>query len=276
MVENLLNTIPNLHDTRSGNFLLIAGPCVVESREVTFKTARILKDICSNLSIPLIFKASYRKANRSKGSSFRGIGDQEALEILAQVREELSIPVITDVHETGEVDLVASMVDVLQIPAFLCRQTDLIIKAAQTGKPLNLKKGQFLSPQAMQFVCDKAASTGNHSLMITERGTSFGYGDLIVDFRGIPLMKSWGYPVILDITHSLQKPNQESGVTGGEPALIETIARAGIAAGIDGIFMETHPDPRTALSDGSTMLPLDQAGGLIERLLKINQLVKSL
>ncbi|MFO7617193.1 MAG: 3-deoxy-8-phosphooctulonate synthase [Bacteroidales bacterium] len=275
MKENFLKNIPNISFTATKNFLLIAGPCVVENREITFHTALVLKTICHQLSIPFIFKASYRKANRTKGDSFRGIGDREALQILAQVREELSVPVITDVHETGEVDLVASVADAIQIPAFLCRQTDLIVKAAQTGKPVNLKKGQFLSPLAMKFVCDKAASTGNRSLMVTERGTSFGYGDLVVDFRGIPLMQDWGYPVLLDVTHSLQKPNQESGVSGGDPALIETMARSGIAAGVDGIFLETHPDPAQALSDGSNMLPLDKARELLEKLLKIHQLVKS-
>jgi 2-dehydro-3-deoxyphosphooctonate aldolase (KDO 8-P synthase) len=276
MKESCIKDIPLISFADTGNFLLIAGPCVVENRDITFQTAQTLKTICEQLSIPLIFKASYRKANRTKSDSFRGIGDREALQILAQVRDELSVPIICDVHETAEVDLVASIADVIQIPAFLCRQTDLIIKAAQTGKPVNLKKGQFLSPQAMKFVCEKAASTGNQSLMVTERGTSFGYGDLVVDFRGIPLMKEWGYPVILDVTHSLQKPNQESGVSGGQPALIETMARCGLAAGIDGIFMETHPDPAKALSDGSNMLPLDQAGHLLERLLQIHQLVKTL
>lgn len=260
----------------NNSYLLIAGPCVVESREVVFETASKLKDITGRLGIPLIFKASYRKANRTRSDSFTGIGDIKALEILADVRAQFEIPVITDVHESGEVNMAAKYVDALQIPAFLCRQTDLIQAAAQTGKPVNIKKGQFLSPGAMKFGIDKVLETGNHNIFITERGSSFGYGDLVVDFRSIPIMKRWGYPVILDITHSLQQPNQPGGVTGGQPALIETIARSGIAAGVDGIFMETHPNPAMALSDGANMLPLSKAEGLLSDLLEIYKLIHRL
>lgn len=273
MNHNPFPIIPGLAFTESGNFLLIAGPCVVESREIVFETAYALKSICTNLQIPLVFKASYRKANRSRPDSFRGIGDDQALQILADVKSTLGLPVITDVHETSEVAKAAEVADILQIPAFLCRQTDLVMAAAKTGKPVNLKKGQFLSPESMRFVCEKALETGNRNILVTERGTSFGYGDLVVDFRGIPTMKSWGFPVILDITHSLQMPNQPGGVSGGNPDLIETMARAGIAAGVDGIFMETHPEPAKALSDGANMLPLSQAGSLLARLKVIHQTI---
>ena len=258
------------------SYLLIAGPCVVENREVVFETASTLKEITGRLGIPLLFKASYRKANRTRIDSFTGIGDIQALEILADVRAQLNIPVITDVHECGEVYTAAKYVDALQIPAFLCRQTDLILAAAQTGLPVNIKKGQFLSPGAMKFGIEKIIDTGNRNVLITERGSTFGYGDLVVDFRSIPIMKKWGFPVILDITHSLQQPNQPGGVTGGQPAMIETIARAGIAAGIDGIFMETHPNPAKALSDGANMLPLSKAEGLLSGLLEIYKLIHSL
>jgi 2-dehydro-3-deoxyphosphooctonate aldolase (KDO 8-P synthase) len=260
----------------SGRFLLIAGPCVVENREVVFETATVLKAITVKLEIPFIFKASYRKANRTRSDSFKGIGDLKALQILADVRSQLGIPVITDVHETAEVELAAKYVDALQIPAFLCRQTDLIQAAARTGKPVNIKKGQFLSPQSMGFGIEKILETGNKNILLTERGSTFGYGDLVVDFRSIPTMRQWGFPVILDITHSLQQPNQPGGITGGQPAMIETIARAGIAAGADGIFMETHPNPSTALSDGANMLDLSQAESLLTGLLKIYQLVHKL
>jgi 2-dehydro-3-deoxyphosphooctonate aldolase (KDO 8-P synthase) len=249
---------------------------VVENRETVFQTAESLKEVCIRLNIPLIFKASYRKANRTRLDSFTGIGDSEALHLLDEVKRYTGIPILTDVHETKEVDFVARFCDVLQIPAFLCRQTELIQVAAQTGKPVNLKKGQFLSADAMKFGVQKIVEAGNDRLFLTERGSSFGYGDLIVDFRGIPIMKSWGYPVILDITHSLQTPNQPEGITGGNPEMIETIARAGIAAGVDGIFMETHPSPSHALSDGSNMLPLDQAESLLSKLLTLYRAAKSL
>lgn len=268
--------IPLLSLKDANSFLLIAGPCVVESREIVFETATVLRDITARLGIPLVFKSSYRKANRTRSDSFQGIGDIAALEILADVRSQLGIPVITDVHESSEAVLAAQYVDILQIPAFLCRQTDLIHAAARTGKTVNLKKGQFLSAQSMQFGIEKILETGNHNIMITERGSSFGYGDLVVDFRSVPVMKQWNYPVILDITHSLQQPNQPGGVTGGQPAMIETIARAGIAAGVDGIFMETHPDPSAALSDGANMLKLSLAENLLSNLLEIYKLIHKL
>jgi 2-dehydro-3-deoxyphosphooctonate aldolase (KDO 8-P synthase) len=276
MKHNPLPPISGLSFSKTGNFLLIAGPCVVESREVVFETATVLKSISWELQIPLVFKASYRKANRSRIDSFRGIGDKKALQILADVRADLELPVITDVHETVEVAKAAEIADILQIPAFLCRQTDLVMAAARTGKPVNLKKGQFLSPESMRFVCEKAVETGNRNILVTERGTSFGYGDLVVDFRGIPVMKSWGFPVILDITHSLQRPNQPEGISGGHPELIETMALAGIAAGVDGIFMETHPDPANARSDGANMLPLSKSGKLIEKLHRIHRSILDL
>ena len=235
-----------------------------------------MKSISEKLEIPFIFKSSYRKANRTRNDSFKGIGDIEALEILADVRTKLGIPVITDVHESSEVEIASRYVDILQIPAFLCRQTDLIQAAAKTGKPVNIKKGQFLSPGSMRFGVEKILEYGNKNVMVTERGSSFGYGDLVIDFRSIPIMKKWGFPVILDITHSLQQPNQPGGVTGGQPEMIETIARAGIAAGIDGIFMETHPNPAVALSDGANMLPLAKAEKLLSNLLNIYRLIKSL
>ncbi|MDD4646344.1 MAG: 3-deoxy-8-phosphooctulonate synthase [Bacteroidales bacterium] len=258
------------------SYILIAGPCVVENREIVFETATALKEITSRLGIPLIFKGSYRKANRTRSDSFTGIGDIPALEILADVRKHFGIPVITDVHESCEVEMAAKYVDVLQIPAFLCRQTDLINAAARTGKPVNIKKGQFLSAGSMRYGVEKILETGNKNIMVTERGSSFGYGDLVVDFRSVPVMKAWGFPVILDITHSLQQPNQSGGVTGGQPHLIETIARAGIASGVDGIFMETHPNPAKALSDGANMLPLAQADKLLSNLLSIYKLIHKL
>jgi 2-dehydro-3-deoxyphosphooctonate aldolase (KDO 8-P synthase) len=268
--------IPIFPYFNQNSFLLISGPCVVENRDVVFETATVLKAMTSRLNIPLVFKASYRKANRTRSDSFKGIGDIKALEILSDVRTQLGIPVITDVHETSEVEMASKYVDVLQIPAFLCRQTDLIIAAARTGKPVNIKKGQFLSSDSMRFGIEKILETGNKKILLTERGSSFGYGDLVVDFRSIPIMKQWKFPVILDITHSLQQPNQPGGITGGQPAMIETIARAGIAAGVDGIFMETHPDPANALSDGANMLPLSKAEDLLSNLLKIYKLIHKL
>jgi 2-dehydro-3-deoxyphosphooctonate aldolase (KDO 8-P synthase) len=267
--------IPIMLSKLDDSFILIAGPCVVESKEIVFETATALKEITDRLGISLIFKSSYRKANRTRSDSFKGIGDIKALEILADVRTQLGLPVITDVHESSEVEMAAHYVDALQIPAFLCRQTDLIQAAGRTGKPVNLKKGQFLSPDAMHYGINKILETGNTNIMLTERGSTFGYGDLVVDFRSIPVMKQWGYPVILDITHSLQQPNQPGGVTGGQPEMIETIARAGIAAGVNGIFMETHPNPHLALSDGANMLKLANAEKLLSNLLKIYKLVNS-
>lgn len=253
----------------SDNFFLIAGPCVVESREMTFTIAEQLKSICGELQIPLFFKASYRKANRSSLSSFTGIGDREALQILADIKQQMNLPIVTDIHTEAEAAMAAEVADVIQIPAFLCRQTSLLQAAAATGKVVNVKKGQFLSPEAMQFVAEKVRAFGNNAVMLTERGTSFGYQDLIVDYRGIKIMQCFACPVILDCTHSLQQPNQPAGVTGGHPEWIETIAKAGVAVGVDGLFMETHPEPAQALSDGANMLPLSQMRDLLVKLKKI-------
>lgn len=250
----------------SGNFFLLAGPCVIEGESMAMEIAGKIKNITDRLRIPYIFKGSYRKANRSRIDSFTGIGDEKALKILAKIREEFDIPVVTDIHTAEEADMAAPYVDVLQIPAFLCRQTDLLIAAAKTGRMVNIKKGQFLSPDAMRYAVQKVIDAGNDRVAVTERGTTFGYQDLVVDFRGIPEMRKTGVPVILDVTHSLQQPNQTSGVTGGMPHLIETLARAGVAVGADGLFMEVHPNPAKAKSDGANMLRLDLLGGLLERL----------
>lgn len=255
------------------NFFLIAGPCVVENEDITFRTAEKLTDICSGLGIPLLFKASYRKANRSSIHSFSGIGDEKALRILDDVKRKFSVPIVTDIHADEEAQLAAQVADVLQIPAFLCRQTSLLAAAARTGKFVNVKKGQFMSPEAMLHAVEKVRDAGNENVMVTERGTTFGYTDLVVDFRGVNVMKGFGCPVVLDCTHSLQQPNQPSGVTGGRPDLIETIAKAGVAVGFDGLFMETHPEPEKALSDGANMLPLSQMRGLLEKLLRIRRAV---
>ena len=253
------------------HFFLLAGPCVIEGEEMAMRIAEKAVGITERLHIPYIFKGSYRKANRSRLDSFTGIGDEKALKILRKVRETFGIPVVTDIHKAEEAAMAAEYVDVLQIPAFLCRQTDLLVAAAKTGKTINIKKGQFLSPQAMQFAADKVVEAGNPDVMLTERGTTFGYTDLVVDFRGIPEMQAFGYPVILDCTHSLQQPNQSSGVTGGMPQLIETIAKAGIATGADGLFIETHEDPSIAKSDGANMLRLDLLEGLLEKLVRIRE-----
>jgi 2-dehydro-3-deoxyphosphooctonate aldolase (KDO 8-P synthase) len=258
--------IQNLKNYENDMFFLMAGPCVVEGEKITFETASYLKDLTSKYKIPFIFKSSYRKANRSKISSFTGIGDKEALSILRTVRNTLHVPVVTDIHSPAEAELAASYdMDILQIPAFLCRQTELLEAAARTGKYVNIKKGQFLSPESMKFAAEKVAYFGNNNIMLTERGTQFGYSDLIVDFRGIPEMQKTGYPVKMDATHSLQQPNQPSGITGGRPDLIYTMAKAAIAVGADGLFIETHPNPSVAKSDGANMLELD----LVEGLLKI-------
>jgi 2-dehydro-3-deoxyphosphooctonate aldolase (KDO 8-P synthase) len=267
-----MNNIPNLNNTDSGNFFLIAGPCVVESEENVFQIACTIKEIAEKLKIPFIFKASYRKANRSRLDSFTGIGDEKALGIIKSVKDRLQLPVLTDVHTAEECVLAAKYVDVLQIPAFLCRQTDLLVAAAKTGKVVNIKKGQFLSADAMQFAVNKVKESGNDNVWLTERGTTFGYQDLIVDYRGIPVMKEFA-PTVLDITHSLQQPNQSSGVTGGKPELIETVAKAGIAVGVDGIFIETHPDPANAKSDGANMLRLDLLENLLSKLIKVRQAI---
>ena len=256
-----------------GNFFLIAGPCVVENREVTFIVAREAATVCRDLDIPFFFKASYRKANRSSLHSFTGIGDDAALQILAEVKEQLGLPIVTDIHTEEEAAKAAEVADIIQIPAFLSRQTSLLVAAAKTGKIVNVKKGQFLSPEAMRFAAEKVRDAGNPQVMLTERGTTFGYQDLIVDFRGVKAMQAVGCPVVLDCTHSLQQPNQPAGVTGGHPELIETIARAGVAVGFDGLFMETHPNPANALSDGANMLPLNQLRPLLEKLVRIRKAI---
>lgn len=269
----MIPSIPLLRHADAGNFFLLAGPCVVESEAMTRKIAERVVALCDRLRIPLVFKASYRKANRTRVDSFTGIGDEAALEILAGIRNEFSVPVVTDIHESHEAALAAHYVDVLQIPAFLCRQTDLLVAAAKTGKTVNVKKGQFLAPESMKFAVDKIRSAGNQHVMLTERGSMFGYQDLIIDYRGIPVMQQQGVPVILDITHSLQQPNQNSGVTGGRPELIGLVARAGIAVGVDGLFVETHPDPANAKSDGANMLHLDKLEDLLTRLLAIRSAI---
>ena len=243
----------------------MAGPCVIEGEDMALRIAEKITGITNKLNIPYVFKGSYRKANRSRLDSFTGIGDEKALKILRKVGETFGIPTVTDIH--------AEYVDVLQIPAFLCRQTDLLVAAAKTGKTVNIKKGQFLSPGAMQFAVQKVADAGNDNVMITERGTTFGYTDLVVDYRGIPQMQQFGYPVIMDVTHSLQQPNQTSGVTGGLPALIETIAKAAVAVGTDGLFIETHPEPSKAKSDGANMLQLDLLEGLLTKLVRIKKAI---
>ncbi|MGL5228141.1 MAG: 3-deoxy-8-phosphooctulonate synthase [Bacteroidales bacterium] len=267
--------IPKLKHTESNNFFLMAGPCVIEGEEMAMEIAEKVVAISDKLQIPYIFKGSYRKANRSRIDSFTGIGDEKALEILKKVGERFDIPTVTDIHSAEEAAMAAKYVDVLQIPAFLCRQTDLLIAAAQTGKVVNIKKGQFLSPESMQFAVQKIWDCGNPNAMITDRGTTFGYHDLIVDYRGIPQMQKFDCPVILDVTHSLQQPNQTSGVTGGLPELIETIARAGVVVGVDGLFIETHMDPSVAKSDGANMLRLDLLESLMERLVAIRKTITS-
>ena len=255
------------------NFFLLAGPCVIEGEDMALSIAEKISEIAQRHDIKYVFKGSYRKANRSRLDSFTGIGDEKALKILRKVRETFNIPTVTDIHETHEADMAAEYVDVLQIPAFLCRQTDLLVAAAKTGKIVNIKKGQFLSAGAMKFAAQKVADAGNKNVMLTERGTTFGYTDLVVDFRGIPEMQSFGYPVVMDITHSLQQPNQTSGVSGGLPSMIETIAKAAIAVGVDGLFIETHPQPSIAKSDGANMLQLDLLEGLLEKLIRIRKAV---
>lgn len=270
----MIEQIPGIKHMNSGNFFLLAGPCVVENETMPFEIAGIISEICDRLQIPFIFKASYRKANRSKLSSFTGIGDQQALNLLGKVRSDMGIPVVTDIHSERDAQMAAPFADILQIPAFLCRQTDLLVAAGETGKIINIKKGQFLSAASMQFAVQKVMETGNHNVMLTERGSMFGYNDLVVDYRSIPEMQKIGVPVVLDVTHALQQPNQASGVTGGRPDLIAIIAKAGIAVGVDGIFLETHPDPASALSDGANMLKLDQLEGLLEQLLRIHQALR--
>ena len=267
------SVIPSLKHTQGNGFLLIAGPCVVEGRDMAMEIAEKIHLLSEKYKLPFLYKASYRKANRSRIDSFTGIGDEAALKILEEIGHQFSVPVITDVHSPEEAIMAANSVDVLQVPAFLCRQTDLLVACANTGKTVSIKKGQFLSPGAMKFAVDKVVESGNRKVMLTERGTTFGYQDLVVDFRGIPEMQKFGFPVILDVTHSLQQPNQASGVTGGNPDLIENIARAGIAVGADGVFLETHPDPDSAKSDGSNMLPLDKLERLIKILVRMREVI---
>lgn len=273
--RTMLPQIEKLKYTSSGNFFLLAGPCAIEGEEMAMKIAEKIVAITNRLKIPYIFKGSYRKANRSRIDSFTGIGDEKALKILQKVGKTFDIPTVTDIHTAGEASMAAEFVDVLQIPAFLCRQTDILVAAAKTGKVVNIKKGQFLSAEAMKFAVDKVLESGNRHIILTERGTTFGYQDLIIDYRGIPEMQKFNVPVVLDITHSLQQPNQASGVTGGKPALIETVARAGIAVGVDGIFIETHPNPAVAKSDGANMLRLDLLEGLLEKLVRIREAVNT-
>ena len=255
-------------------FFLLAGPCVIEGEEMALRIAEHIKEITDRLKIPYVFKGSFKKANRSRLDSFTGIGDEKALKILSKVRKEFGIPVVTDIHSPEDALKAAEYVDVLQIPAFLCRQTDLLVAAAKTGKVVNVKKGQFLSPEAMRFTVEKVRESQNPNVMVTERGTTFGYQDLVVDYRGIRIMQQeCRCPVVLDVTHSLQQPNQSSGVTGGQPELIETIAKAGIAVGADGIFIETHMEPAQAKSDGANMLRLDLVEGLLEKLVRIRKAI---
>jgi 2-dehydro-3-deoxyphosphooctonate aldolase (KDO 8-P synthase) len=265
----------NLRHTDSGNFILLAGPCVVESEELLLEVAEKVSAVADRLKIPFVFKSSYRKANRSRSDSFSGIGDEKALELLRMVGDRFGVPVVTDIHTAEEASLAAQYVDVLQIPAFLCRQTDLLHAAGRTGKVVNIKKGQFLSPESMVHAVNKVKETGNDTIWLTERGTTFGYQDLVVDFRGIPTMRAFA-PVIMDCTHSLQQPNQSTGVTGGRPELIETMARAAIAVGADGLFIETHPNPAVAKSDGANMLKLDLLEGMMERMVHLRTAVNQL
>jgi len=267
--------IPGIKFSETGNFLLIAGPCVVESEKIVFETADHLIRLSEKYSIPFVFKSSYRKANRSKGDSFSGIGDIKALKILSEVRERYSVPVITDIHNPDEAEIAAGYVDILQIPAFLCRQTDLLIAAANTGRWVNIKKGQFLSGSSMRFAVEKVRESGNSNIMVTDRGNMFGYQDIVVDFRNIPIMQKIGVPVIMDITHSLQQPNQKEGVSGGSPEMIETIGKASISVGADGIFIETHPNPAVAKSDGANMLKLSEMDKLLNKLVALRKTINS-
>ena len=270
----MLLKINKIKHQKSGNFFLIAGPCAIESEAMAMKIAEKILNITNKLEIPFIFKGSYRKANRSRLDSFTGIGDMEALTILKKVGDKLNIPTLTDIHTAEEAAIAAKYVDVLQIPAFLCRQTDLLVAAAKTGKVVNIKKGQFLSPESMIHAVNKVKESGNNSILLTDRGTMFGYQDIVVDYRGIPTMKKFGVPIIMDITHSLQQPNQSNGITGGNPEMIETIAKAAVATGVDGLFLETHPNPSQAKSDGANMLHLDKLENLLVKLVKIRKAIK--
>ena len=274
MVIMDLRAIPNIKFLDSNNFFLIAGPCAIENEEMAMQIAERAIEITNKLNVPYIFKGSFKKANRSKIDSFTGIGDGKALSILKKIRDHFNVPVITDIHDVNDAYKAAKYVDILQIPAFLVRQTDLLVAAAKTNKVVNLKKGQFMSPESMRFAVNKIIESGNQDVMITDRGTMFGYQDLIVDFRGIPILKSYA-TTVLDVTHSLQKPNQTSGITGGLPNMIETIARAGVVNGVDGLFIETHHNPKSALSDGENMLPIDKLEEILERLLSIRKTINS-
>lgn len=262
--------------TQTDNFFLMAGPCAIEGEDMALRIAEQIVQITSALKIPYIFKGSYRKANRTRLDSFTGIGDENALKILQKVGQTFGVPVVTDIHDASEAAMAAEYVDIIQIPAFLCRQTDILVAAAQTGKVVNIKKGQFLAPESMQFAVNKVRESGNEQVILTDRGTMFGYQDMIVDYRGIPTMKDMGVPAVMDCTHSLQQPNQTSGVTGGNPQMIETIARAAIAVGADGLFIETHPDPKHAKSDGANMLNLALLQPLLEKLVRLKAVVNTL
>lgn len=274
MIESLATALPHFRHTNSGQFFLMAGPCVIEGEDMALRIAEQVRTITDRLQIPFIFKGSYRKANRSRLDSYTGIGDEKALRILQKVSREIGVPTVTDIHESEEAAMAAEYVDVLQIPAFLCRQTDLLIAAAKTGKVVNVKKGQFLSGESMQFAVDKVRQSGNPHVILTDRGNSFGYSDLVVDYRNLPVMREFGVPVVMDVTHSLQQPNQSSGVTGGKPQLIETIAKAAIAVGADGLFIETHPTPATAKSDGANMLALDGLEALLRKLTRVREAIR--
>lgn len=265
--------LPQIKNGQSNRFFLMAGPCAIEGEEIALRIAERIVSITDKFNIPYIFKGSYRKANRSRVDSFTGIGDEKALKVLEKVGRTFGVPTVTDIHESQEAAMAAAYVDVLQIPAFLCRQTDLLVAAAETGKVVNIKKGQFLSAESMRFAVDKVKDAGNNKVFLTDRGNTFGYQDLIVDFRGLPVMKSFGVPTVMDCTHSLQQPNQTTGVTGGKPALIETIAKAAIAVGADGLFIETHPDPVNAKSDGANMLHLDLLDDLLARLVRVREAI---
>ena len=267
-----LDLIPRIKHTDTNNFFLLAGPCAIEGEEMALRIAEKIVKITDNLGIPYVFKGSFKKANRSRIDSFTGIGDEKALKILRKVSETFDVPTVTDIHTEQDATMAAEYVDVLQIPAFLVRQTDLVVAAAETGKVVNLKKGQFMSPESMKHAVTKVTETGNQQAMVTDRGTMFGYQDLIVDFRGIPTMRQFA-PTVLDVTHSLQQPNQSSGVTGGRPEMIGTMAKAGIAAGVDGLFIETHFDPANAKSDGANMLNLDLLEGLLTKLVAIRKVI---
>ena len=271
----MIPKLKNLKNTDSGNFFLLAGPCVIEDETMAFPIAESIISISEKLNIPVVFKASFKKANRTRLDSFTGIGDEMALNILRQISETYKVPVVTDIHTADDAKRAAQYVDILQIPAFLSRQTDLLIAAGETGRCVNIKKGQFLSGESMVYAVDKVKNTGNKSVMLTERGSMFGYGDLVVDYRNIVAMKQFNVPVILDITHSLQQPNQSKGVTGGQPELIETMAKAGIAVGVDGIFLETHPNPSKAQSDGENMLKLDMLEQVLTKLVTLRKAVNS-